>query len=417
MKNVVKIRFVFRRAFEYAKTTPKKAQDGYLICYLTQDGQRAKFTLSLPKIAYAEWSPPRQCMLGNSPLAAATNRALTKVKADLVDIQADLERQQRPVTPKAIKQLYQNDGNSALSLLGIYHAFNEERKPLVGIEISAATQEIAEVRYNKLALFLESRKDSGMRPEEFRHNVGDQYLHWLLITQGFTRNTANKYLQIVAQVLTWAVRREHISKNPLAGYQFKMTAPKDITYLEAEELKEISCFVFQCWTGLAYADLAALDVAKCVEARNGRRILRIRRAKSTTFKGYECVIPLLPEAERILSHYEDKLPVFTNQYYNRAIRQLAMMCGIEGKTVTSHIGRKTAGVLFLNAGIPMEVVSKILGHSSVTQTEKVYAKILDRTVVDAIDKAFGSVNTPAPGYDVEPVAVEEARVIQFRFGA
>jgi integrase len=423
MKSSIKVLFWYRKT----RANPLK---GLITCRITVKGKDVNFSTGV-HTERELWDATNGKVLGNTSAATHANKMLVKLRDELNDIHADLERQKRPVTAQRIADLYKSDGHSPLSLLGLYDAFLAEREKLVGVSISKPTHEAAKVRRNKMEKFLKAHNYLDLRPEEFTINFGDKLLHWLLLTEGFQRNTALKSLQMVSQILYWGVRREYLSKNPMELYEYKMSAPKDITFLTEEELEELSCFEFasetlgkardffvlQCWTGLAYADLYALDVASCVEVRHGRRVLRVQRAKSTTLKGYECIIPLLPEAERILAHYEDKPPVFTNQYYNRALKQIGMMCGLlEGKDMTSHIGRKTAGVLLLNTGIPMEVVSKILGHSSVRMTERVYAKILDRTVVDAIDKAFGAL--PAPGFEPEPEGIEEEpRVIQFRFGA
>lgn len=288
------------------------------------------------------------------------------------------------------------------SLLTLYEAFIAERSAQVGVEISTATDLSHRTRYNRLADFLQAHKAVGMRPESFTLSQGDKMLHWLLKERSNKRSTANKVVRGVAQVLNWGMRREIIKTNPLVHFEYRHQAAQPIKFLTVGELEAISCaemptntlgivrdcFVFQCWTGLAYADLAGLDIARDTEldtdkAGNRRRILRIRRAKSTLFKGYECVIPLLPEAERLLAHYGDEMPVLSMQYYNRHLKEIGQLCGIKAEKMTSHVGRKTAGTLFLNMGAPLEVVSKILGHANLLITQKLYAELLDRTVIDA----------------------------------
>lgn len=401
------------------------------MCRLTVKGCKAVNFVSNVYVHKADWSTDAGKVVGNTPAAHTANRVLTKLRDDLNDIHADLERQKRPVTPQAIFRIYRQADQSPLSLLGLFNAFLEEQGPLVNIEKGPRTVEAYRVRFRRVQEYLQQSKQSDLRPEDFNSNVADKLRYWLQLTRGYKINTAAKLMQTVNQVLSWGVRREYLMQNPLQGYRLKRTAPGEIVYLEEEELEELSCFEFasaalgkvrdcfvlQCWTGLAYADLAALDVPSCVETRNGRRILRVRRAKSTVFQGYECVIPLLPEAERVLAHYKDKPPVPCNQLYNRCLKQIGQMVGLDVAKMKTHTGRKTAGVLLLNSGIPMEVVSKILGHSSVRMTEKVYAKILDQTVTDAIDKAFGSINAPTSGFEPESALAETGRIIQFRLGA
>ncbi|TDN38264.1 hypothetical protein A8B98_24985 [Hymenobacter sp. UV11] len=294
------------------------------------------------------------------------------------------------------------------SLAELYRAFIAEREGLVGVEIALATSMSHKTRLNRLTDFLRAHDIAGLRPESFGLNMADKLIHWLLKVKGLKRNSANKILRGVLQVLSWAVRREYIDKNPAQHYEFKHQAKEPIKFLTVGELEAISCielannglglvrdcFVFQCWTGLAYADMASLNVGRDVEyhrdrAGNLRRVLRVKRAKSTMFKGYECVIPLLPEAERLLAHYEDTIPVLTNQAYNRGLKVLGEMCSIAAEKMTTHVGRKTAGTLLLNMGIPLPVVSKFLGHANVLITQKLYAELLDTTVIDAFSMLGG----------------------------
>jgi integrase/recombinase XerD len=381
---------------------PNKLGQVPISCRITVRGVRAEVA-TLIRVKPEDWNSQKKRITGASGPARAGNAALTKMLDQLTDIHADLERQSKPVTAQGIARLYRNNG-AVLSLIGLIDAFFAERGTLVGVEICARTNIHSTTRYNRLKDFLLVNKLMDLRPEEFDNNMADKCLYWLLKERGQKRNTANKCLQTISQALRWGVRRKHLEKNPMEGYQIKLEAPKDIVYLEAAEMEALTayhfavpalekvrdCFIFQCWTGLAYADLAGLNVARDVDtATNGRRFLRIRRAKSTIFKGFECVVPLLPEAERLLAKYGDVLPVPTNQVYNRYLKQIGELTGLTAEKMNTHVGRKTAGTLMLNKGIPIEAVSKFLGHSNVKITQRIYAKLLDTTVLDAFELVFG----------------------------
>lgn len=377
-------------------------------CRLTTRGSRAEITTHI-RVQAAEWSKEQRRVMGNTAAARTANAALTKLQDQLTDIWADLERQKKPVTAGTIALLYRRNG-AVFSLVELLGAFMAERAELVGVEICARTLVHQQTRYNRLKDFLKKNRLGDLRPEEFTHSLADKFLYWLIRELDYSRNSANKVVQFLFQALRWGVRREHVERNPLDLYKFKAEAGKEIIYLEADEVERLACFefatprlgrvrdcfIFQCWTGLAYADLAALNIEKQVEtSATGRRFLRVRRAKSTLFKGYECVIPLLPEAERLLAHYGDALPVYTGQYYNRALKEIGQLAGLAAEKMHTHVGRKTAGTLMLNKGIPIEAVSKFLGHSNIKITQKLYAKLLDTTVLDAFDSVFGE-PTPPP---------------------
>jgi integrase/recombinase XerD len=400
MKTSVKILFWLGLSSQNAKGQAP------INCRVTVAGKRTELRTGIwvePK----EWSDARKKVLGSGPAARTANAALTKMQDQLNDLHADLERQDKPVTAQALARGYKADG-AVLNMLELFEAFSVERQQLVGVEVSKASVSVDKARYALLTAFLEAKQLTHLRPEEFTCNLADKLLYWLLAERKLGRGYANKVLQTVNQVLRWGVRREYLSSNPMQFYKLKRAETNEIKFLGVGELAQLSAatlavpclervrdyFVFQCWTGLAYADLAALNVAASAEyykdkSGNLHRRLRVRRAKSTIGHGYECIIPLLPEAERILALHGDKLPVPTNQVYNRYLKQVAELCGLEADKITSHVGRKTAGTLLLNMGVPLPVVSKILGHANTLITQRVYAKLLDTTVADALSGFMG----------------------------
>lgn len=303
---------------------------GFLHCRITVLGKDKEFATGIT-LAYGEWSAEAQRLRGKSVAVKQANEGLTKLADRLNDLAADLDRQGKPVTASRLHQLYQKNGCTT-GLLPLFADFLKEQESLVGVEISKATLGQHRARYGNLVDFLTAHDLTDLRPEEFTHNLADKMLYWLLTAQGFARNTALKNLQNISQVLRWGVRRELLDRNPMDLYRYKLAEAKPLVYLTEEEVQALArlplaskqlervrdAFVLQCYTGLAYADLAALDMAKQAETLpDGRRMLRVRRQKSTLTHGYECVIPLRPEAERVLALYADKLPVCVNQLYNR----------------------------------------------------------------------------------------------------
>ena len=138
-------------------------------------------------------------------------------------------------------------------------------------------------------------------------------------------------------------------------------------------------FIFQTYTCLSYVDLRAFD-AEQFKVVNGRKVYTGRRGKTKQ----EFTFLLLKPAERILEKYHGRLPVVSNEKYNDHLKVLAMMAGIQ-KPVSSHWARHTGATMLLNeGGMDMEIVAKVLGHSSTKITRQVYAKLLDETVVDAM---------------------------------
>ncbi len=125
---------------------------------------------------------------------------------------------------------------------------------------------------------------------------------------------------------------------------------------------------------MAYADLASIG-SNDIREQDGIYYIKKNRVKT----GIEYVIPLDDVALEILQRYDYKLPVLSNQRYNAYLKEIADICGIN-KRLTSHLARHTAATLMLNAGISMDVVAKILGHSNTAMTAH-YAKMMDKTII------------------------------------
>jgi integrase len=148
------------------------------------------------------------------------------------------------------------------------------------------------------------------------------------------------------------------------------------------QVKDI--FTFCCFTGLAYADVKKLSKNDIVMGIDGGRWIKTKRTKTDT----KTNVPLLPSAEEILERYENHpstydsdllLPVLSNQKMNAYLKEVADLCGIN-KNLTFHLARHTfATTVTLSNGVPIESVSKMLGHTNLKTTQH-YAKILDMKV-------------------------------------
>lgn len=194
-----------------------------------------------------------------------------------------------------------------------------------------------------------------------------------------------------------AINEGIIRKNPYKSLHIKKDKNSDEAlekYLTKEEFARLAemelpseylrhardLFVFQVYTCMAYVDLAAFDASKVTMVK-GRPMYVGKRGKTKqTF-----TFLLLPQAQRILDYYGGTLPMISNQKYNEYIKMIAVMAGIN-KPVSSHWARHTGATLLLNSGVEMEVVSRVLGHSSTRMTRMIYAKMLDETIADAMEK-------------------------------
>lgn len=217
----------------------------------------------------------------------------------------------------------------------------------------------------------------------------NEFLH----QQGISQPTIYNYIKRLKVYIGEAMKFGMLENNPTIGLHFERGKFEKRKYLAEKELETIrSCkinvpsidrvrdlFLFQCYTGLAYADFEKFDFEKDVEERNGKYIIADRRKK--TNEDYKIV--LLSPAIEILKKYDYKLPVITNQKYNVSLKVVAQYAGID-KNITTHMGRHTFAVFALNNGVPIEIVSKMLGHTNI-RTTQIYAKVLNSEVEKGFD--------------------------------
>lgn len=205
------------------------------------------------------------------------------------------------------------------------------------------------------------------------------------------------YHRIFNGLINDAVRDGHLKRNP---YQDVRICPdrdsdeslnhvltrEEIERLKAAEMPTVclsqvrDLFLFQTYTCMAYVDMASFD-SRLLKEVGGQYVYSGKRAKTGK---YFCFV-LLPAAVEIVRKYFGVLPVISNQKYNCYVKMVMQAAGID-KPVTTHWARHTGATLLLNAGVSMDVVAKVLGHSSTALTKKIYAKMLEETVVREMDK-------------------------------
>ena len=147
-------------------------------------------------------------------------------------------------------------------------------------------------------------------------------------------------------------------------------------------------FVFQCYTGMAYSDAMAFSLDKCQQ--DGDRLTYSAPRVKT---GVWFYIRVLPKALEIAQKYGGRLPRVADQTCNANLKTIANVTGIT-KKLTTHVGRHTFATWMLRNGVPIEHVSKMLGHRKITQTQR-YAKLMAMDVYGAFDKVIADVAIPS----------------------
>ena len=172
---------------------------------------------------------------------------------------------------------------------------------------------------------------------------------------------------------TIKIRKGEANIVPLSKEELMIIANKDFGIDRLNQVRDL--FIFAANTALSYCDLAAVR-REDIQTDGDVMYLKKKRGKT----GVTYILPLNDTAISLLKKYDYELPIITNQKYNAYLKEIATICGIK-KVLTTHLARHTAATLMLNAGISIDVVSKILGHSNTKMTQH-YAKLLDKTVIN-----------------------------------
>lgn len=219
----------------------------------------------------------------------------------------------------------------------------------------------------------------------------ETYFQYLRSDKKLGHNTALKFVQMIKSNLRPVIKSGIIVGDPFHGLKLR---PKPVypDYLTKEELNKVivlkiddrildqkrDLFLFACYTGLSYIDLAKLNSSDIMQDADDSWYIKKTRQKT----GEQFIIPLLPAAERILRKYslsgdlrDIGWKVITNQKLNLGLKELGRQCGLS-KPLHMHLARHTfATTVTLSNGVPIESVSKMLGHSNIRITQH-YAKVV-----------------------------------------
>ena len=266
--------------------------------------------------------------------------------------------------------------------------YAKERAEIKKKKLKQGTQR----RYKVVFDFLESWRGIVSFAEVTEQNI--QKMDDYLAEKGLKVSSRYNYHKILKSFVIQAFSDGLIAKNPYAKMKIGRGEEDGLTrYLtpaefhrfekctiDSEHLAKVrDLFVFQTYTCMSYSDLAAFDYRQC-ENMDGKMVYRSSRVKTDQ----PFTIVLLKPALVILQRYGYKLPIISNVKYNDYLKAAVKYAKID-KRVTTHWARHTGATMLVNeADAPMHVVQHILGHASIRETERTYAKVLDKTIVDTM---------------------------------
>ncbi len=367
------MRFVFDR--KHVATRNKK---GLVQIEVTSEGKRKWIGTSV-KLYADQWNEKKKVV--NSVHSIQLNAMLDGMMSKLNDFILDLFRNDQQFDFEKLNAFLEKSNHSD-SFIDFVRTRIEDRTDI---------EESTRKQHRTLLQSLEKFGKLNYMDDLTKANITlyDEFLH----QQEISQPTIYNYHKRLKRYLHEAMKFGLLNEDPYVGLHFERGRFEKRKYLTEEELKMIrTCkinmssidrirdlFLFQCYTGLAYADFEKFNFEKDVEERNGKYIVSDRRKK--TNEDYKIV--LLTPAIEILKKYDYKLPIISNQKYNVSLKVVAQYAGID-KNITTHMGRHTFAVFALNNGVPIEIVAKMLGHTNI-RTTQVYAKVLNSEVEKGFD--------------------------------
>ena len=293
------------------------------------------------------------------------------------------------LTPKTLREYYMFGGVRRLTIEELFNDYIHILSKRVNTDLTPRTYRKYLLARDRLFKVVDKDKPVSA----ITSAVIVEYMTTL--SKDFNGVTTGGYLQKVKTVVKYAMSKGYITINPFVGIHIRKE-DTNIQYLTEEELEKIQntdyhndslnrvrdLFVFQAASGLSYCDMATLVPSDFQRNEEGRFFIHKPRAKTKVF--FTSVI--LPDGEAVLLKYNYRLPMISNNKYNAYLKSIKDLAGIE-KPLHTHIARHTYATRCLNRGIRLEVVAKLLGHSSTRITQH-YAKLLQKNIIGEVEEAF-----------------------------
>jgi site-specific recombinase XerD len=375
----------------------QKSDQATVFARISVNGRRCEISLK-KKVDPQNWDDVKGKARGTKDEIRKLNEHIERVRTIIADGYHQLIQQKKVITVDAVKSLFLGTDQNEITLikLGEYHNTEMKDKLADGTMKNYYTTEkyigkflkekyhraditLAELNY-KFILDFESYL-SKHQPKDHQ-----KPLH---------NNGIMKHIERLCKMVNMAITMDWLVKDPFAKYKQHFDKVERF-YLTKEELSAIEnkkfsierlqtvkdLFLFSCYTGLAYIDTMKLTAGNIVKGIDGNDWLITSRQKTDT----DVRIPLLPQAEELIKKYHNHpkavnygtlFPVISNQKMNAYLKEIADLCNIN-KAITFHIARHTfATTVTLSNGVPIESVSKMLGHTTIRSTQ-VYAKVVEQ---------------------------------------
>jgi integrase len=392
-----------------SEPTPSRAQSSLLELPRREGGrqaQQSQSVFSAKMVVPADlWSAGRAA--GKSRMANEINRQLDEIRASALSHCRELSAVRDNVTAEEVKNILLGMAFGQETLLAYFRAFNENFDKRIGVNRKAESAKSYWYALGRLTKFVKAQYNLSDIPfTALDRSFIEKYDIHLRVEHGIAPGTIILLTVRLGTIINHAIAEGIITTNPFAGYEPERPE-RQPKYLTQKELNKImttpltapkhylirDLFLFSCFTGIPYCDMCKLTDGDVSIAEDGEVWIKTSREKT----GIDYQIPLLELPLQILEQYRGTaskgrlLPIYNREEINRQLKKIAHTCGISHR-LTFHVARHSFSTYALSQGVPIETVSRMLGHNNI-ETTQIYAKITDDKIDEDMKRLENRINS------------------------
>ena len=385
MKTKLLVSFLARKAMT------KKTGLAPIYCKLRYDGTTTQFNTNID-VPCINWDSRRTRVIGDNK--KALNLQLEHIRVALLEKYDALIKTNAVITAKTIVDFYKNDSIIMDTLLNVFAKHNKDMQMLIGKQYKYGSFKNYKTTLKHITIYINAKYNArDILLSKINYDFVYNFSQYLLMQTKCNNNGMMKHMQRFKKVINFSLKNKYILHNPFNGFRIHFERTNRV-YLLQDELQRLhevklnnslckmrDVFLFACYTGLSYTDISKLSKKNLKKGNDDLMWIYIKRNKTNIPSN----IPLLPPAVLLIKTYKKLyngktlFPIISNQKINKGLKLISALCGFN-KKLTFHSARHTfATTITLTNGVPIESVSKMLGHNNI-KTTQIYAQVIESKI-------------------------------------